>query len=329
MLAAACHGPDEAFVYESEDVTIRAYDSLCAGDVAFVKRTLHRIETDLDAPGAGPIEIEIVNQLPVPGCTSGAVGCSHDEGITTIWEFVDHELVHQVVSRRSETLPSFWSEGLAEAFKGARTQRGDASVSESIPLEPGDLDYNTAGHFVRWLWETRGVEAMRRVASGEPFEDVYGIDVDEAATLYEADAPWSFPPRSPCDYPPLVRDESGVANVEVDCEADDSTAFGFWYGIGAPRRLDLAAAGTYELRVEGGGGVSICACQTDVLDERPEDKYVGDVISETAGLKVPTPFESGVVHTVELEAGSYRVLPMLEEDKERGTVRVEIGRVSM
>ncbi|MEM9463700.1 MAG: hypothetical protein AAGF11_56705 [Myxococcota bacterium] len=216
----------------------------------------------------------------------------------------------------------FWDEGIAVALSG-RTRQGETDVSANFDLERGEsLDYPTAGHFTRWLVEERGHEGLRALARKQPLSDAYGIELVEAIQGYEDDAPWSYPSMDPCRGMALSPTGPDTWDVEViiDCTEPSSTSRRS-LGAGATRTIDIEQSGTYSLYLDGGHGVSIVACQLDVIDEPPDGDFAGDIIREEAGLKPPSGFASGQEHQIDLEPG--RLLLYLSTDE--GVTEEEIG----
>jgi len=129
--------------------------------------------------------------------------------IRTHWSVLEHEIVHAVVDRFAQP-PPFWNEGIAVALDGNGTQHGTATVMQSIHVDDAaDLDYSTAGHFVRWLLEEHDPTRIRPILDGAAFEPTYDLPFPEAAALFEDEQPFAYPPWFPCDYPLLLPDEDG------------------------------------------------------------------------------------------------------------------------
>lgn len=300
--------------------------SLCSHDLAWVDEHIDFLERALDAPSEERVEIYLYKGKP-PQCRG--LGCYTAEGyVAGDWSSLDHELVHAIVDRFADP-PLFVSEGLAEALSGRGTQRGSATVAESLGMkDPGRLSYYTAGHFMRWLIEEHGGlgEARAFLASNDAL-GVYGASLEALGREYEVNAPFSFPPWNPCDHTALavVGEEHWHERIDLTCEHPDATRFGDGW-VSLLRRVELSG-GTYELRVEGGRGARLLGCQQTVLYEPPADMAFGDAQSSAEWLQTARGvlFESGKTHVLELKAGRYRV--EVPSDADREEIEIELRGV--
>lgn len=325
LILTACQDVDGRYVVEIGEVAIVTSDSqLCQGDITHIEQTIDRFEDILDTTVREPIPIFIHSRFAdvITGCGSNVAGCfNNDEEVHTLWQALEHEIVHAVAFPLGSS-SFFWDEGIAVALSG-RTRQGETDVSANFDLERGEsLDYPTAGHFTRWLVEERGHEGLRALARKQPLSDAYGIELVEAIQGYEDDAPWSYPSMDPCRGMALSPTGPDTWDVEViiDCTEPSSTSRRS-LGAGATRTIDIEQSGTYSLYLDGGHGVSIVACQLDVIDEPPDGDFAGDIIREEAGLKPPSGFASGQEHQIDLEPG--RLLLYLSTDE--GVTEEEIG----
>ncbi|MCA9656002.1 MAG: hypothetical protein H6712_02025 [Myxococcales bacterium] len=145
------------------------------------------VEDFLGAPSDERIEIYLYADSP-PQC---ALVCYTPEGyIAANWNALDHEVVHAVVARFADPAP-FWNEGIAEVLTKRGTDRcGQVSVTDNVSArESTEVDYATAGHFVRWLVETRGIEPVLDVLEDVPVEQALGETLGELAAEHGVDAP--------------------------------------------------------------------------------------------------------------------------------------------
>jgi hypothetical protein len=89
-----------------------------------------------------------------------AGGCVNDGVVYAEIAAIEHELAHVVIASLGSPT-AFWNEGAATSLQSERTYLNDKEPSDHLDLEAPYLDYYTAGHFSRWLFETRGVELHR------------------------------------------------------------------------------------------------------------------------------------------------------------------------
>ena len=192
-------------------------------------------------------------------------------------------------------------------------------------------NYITAGHFARYLVETRGWTTYQDAVGGGGLESVLGLPVDALVEEFEREAPAAYPPRDPCPYPELPSVADGVweESLTFSCGAEEATQYEFpdWSGtegaaVWRSVRLD---AGTYALEVEGGVEAVVVGCHTEVLSELPESPSSGDVWNEVDQGPDAT-FIAGVVHEVELTAGVYRVAMSSGTEGEE-TMRLRLRRL--
>lgn len=327
-IASACQESGEhTFEYQIEiddKVYVSSDSQLCRGDILRIERAVEHDEAVLGAAVDDPIRMYLYDR-GLTGCISGAAGCFIDGEIHTLWQSIDHELVHAVAEPLGRP-SSFWSEGMAVALSG-RTQRGSTDVTANLDLAPGDLDYYTAGHFVRWLLEEHGEAGIRVIAAGESFSGSYGFEISEAITDYEADAPWSYPSWNPCSGDELAPTETDrwQSTIDATCSMQGSTTNGST-GTGALRTIIIQTPGTYRLMLQGGRSVKVTYCQTNILETAPTEIFAGDIIREDAGLMPPNIYPSDMEHLIRFESGMHEFLFTTEEgDGEE--LRLELSRM--
>jgi hypothetical protein len=191
-------------------------------------------------------------------------------------------------------------------------------VLSSLDDEVPELSYDTAGHFVRWLRAEYGDAGLRRLHQAEPFEDIYGVSIEDAAARYEEEAPWAYPPDTTCSDVPLERapDGSVDASVEIHCASPDVSIFTgqLPFGPVEHRALWIEEGGTFRAEMQGEGRVGIYACQTDILWDMPEEGFSGDVESEAEPLFKTTYIDPGEILELRLERGLHRVNFVAQED---------------
>lgn len=332
VIDSGCREPLPAIRYETEKALIGTEfsEEVCPYQLEAVDDHIRFVEDVLGAPSDEKIEIYVysIDSERLPSCDG--LGCYDRRRniIQTYWGAIDHEVVHAVEARFVDEPRTFWSEGIAVALEEQGTHEGWSLVLDNVGIEDyRDLDYATAGHFVRHLLETEDPTLIRRVLRGESTDAVYGRTVEALAAAYEAERPYAYPPWFPCDYPALPSPEDGrwAETIDVSCEHPEGTA-GENYQRSVVRSVVLDA-GTYTLETIGGSGTRIVGCQMDVWEEEPPSMANGDVPNqvEMSQTAVGVLFESGRVHEIELTAGVYKVVVATLELREE--VSVELRRV--
>ena len=302
-------------------------EPVCRGDELFIDRQLERLQNELGVALENKVPVNVHAGYPVPGCNSGGIGCYRNGVVNTRWEALPHELVHVVAAPVGAPV-DFWREGLAEAVSGGRTERGYELVVDSVDKDNLEFSYLTAGHFVRWLIESRGMGTFLDLYRGMAFDAVYGESLAGIEEEFNADAPWSYPPLESCDLPglELASDAAYDDTVEIDCDDPSGSHFdGFVPRVSTARAFEVAEAGAYDLDVTGGLGVFIYKCQTSVILEDPGERTAGDVFSEIKVGPWMLLWGSGQRHTIALEAGKHRMTIVAREGHLTDTVRVVLA----
>ncbi|MEM9453921.1 MAG: hypothetical protein AAGF11_07065 [Myxococcota bacterium] len=324
LVLASCQDAPGRHIVEVHDIAIVSSDEpLCAGDLHRIEQAIGHIEDILDVSVSEPIPVYLYSRYDdvTEQCWPGVAGCYTRGEVHTLWQALEHELVHAVDSSLGAP-PLFWAEGMAEALSN-RTWKGQTEVDANLDLDDeSELDLLTAGHFVRWLLEEHGAEGLRRIAREQPFVSAYGFELTDAIADYEITAPWSYPHWNPCRGKVLspTGPDRWELDIEIDCAEPFSTAE-YSLGAGGVRTIDIEHAGTYRLSLQGGHGINLIACQLDALPEPPASDFAGDIIREEAGLVPPSQFVSDQDHQVQLEPG--RLLLYLSTDQ--GVTREQLG----
>jgi len=300
---------------------------LCRGDIEMIEETLDHIEDSLDVEVVSPIEIALWSHYAdvVAHCSEGPAGCYINGEVHSLWDVQEHEIVHAVAAPLGTPEP-LWAEGIAEAISG-RTRQGQADVGSLVGLQSyREVDYGTAGHFVRWLLEDYGVEGIRALQREIAFEEVYAMELADAAADYEANAPWSYPHWNPCRGEPLpsTSGDGWEHDIDVAC-ADPWGSAQYQSGPTVFRAVEIEASGTYSLRVTGANRVGAIACQLETLRDRPVDEMAGDIIRESSDLALPTFFVGDELYEIRLEPGHLQF--SITVDGEASTVGFELRRL--
>ncbi|MEX1367511.1 MAG: hypothetical protein AB1Z98_30565 [Nannocystaceae bacterium] len=320
--------PQIRYVTDQAEIGTDFGHSICPSELAWLDGHIEYVEDLLDAGSDERIEIYLYQSVP-PQCH--LFGCYTEEGyIASNWNALDHEVVHAVVDRIGDP-PPFWSEGIAEALTRRGTYRGyRQAVSENVMASDStEVDYATAGHFVRWLIQTRGIESVRMVLEGGSVEHAFGQTLAQLEAEYEEDAPYAYPPiRDACDFLPLpaVDEVSWSEDIAISCDREGIFRFeGFW--LSAVRTVQLPA-GRYELRVSGGEGARIVGCQDREWSQPPPEMVNGDVPNavEDGQTAWGVLFESERTHMLDLTEGRYKiVLPTWDDEDQVQIVLRRLG----
>lgn len=285
---------------------------LCRGDLESIDVQIERVESRLGVRRDLKVTLYLVPFSIVDEvCQSGANACylHDDDAIYSTWGSAMHELVH-ATSSDLDFPSTFWAEGAAVLLSGS-TLFDPRSTLRPADLEADTLStYRTAGHFSRYLVETRGWDDYRQVIHGEALEDVYGVPALDLTAEYEFVAPYAYPPLDPCPYPRIPRVDEVTWHVQVDfsCESPGATEFervthSKSEGAAVVRAVELAA-GTYDIELTGGVEVLAMACHTEQLTNEPTPPSNGDLYNEV-DLAAPKAFAANEVHRLDLTDGIY------------------------
>lgn len=324
---SACQEPLPPIRYVTEKALIATDfdEEVCPYQLEAIDHQIRFVEDMLQAPSDEKIRIYAYADGP-PDCD--ALGCyAYDDSgvIKTYWASIDHEVVHAIEDRFVDEPRTFWSEGIAVALEEQGTHEGWSLVIDNVPItDYHELDYATAGHFVRSLLENDEPKLIRRVLEGESTDVVYGRSIDAIAAEYEAEHPFAYPPWFPCDYPGLPSPEVDLwmETIDVSCDNPEGTA-GENYRRSVVRSVALSA-GRYSVETIGGSGTRIVGCQMDVWEDPPPVMANGDVPNqvEDSQTAVGVLFRSGEVHEIVLTDGTYKVVVATRDLQEEVTVEL-------
>ena len=271
LLGLGCR-PD----YETEQLRITLEDDapggLCAGDLRHLQDEVDRIERILDMRMRKPVELIYSNTAQFVDCKNTNDGCYFPgrHRIHANEKAVSHELVHAVTrdcaGRRCDR---FFDEGVAEALSGAvRFPRMVSRPSDNLGRSSSpSIDYDTAGHFTRWLLEEHGVAKIRALLDGRDFEAVYGESLTSAEQRWMSTAPWLYPAHAPCPHESLSFDADGGHDLlTLDCDEPDVRS-GASEGMGTCRTFEIEREGLYTYRSSASTWIE--RCQHEVIQEPP------------------------------------------------------------
>ncbi len=268
MLVLGCR-PD----YETEQLRIRLADDapagFCAGDLRYLQGEVDRIESILGVRMRRTLDL--VYFTGWADCKESSEGCylPGRHRVHTIEAAVSHELVHAVMGRCGRGCDLFFDEGIAVALSDAVEfplvlTRPTDNLGRS---SPPSIDYETAGHFTRWLLEEQGVAKVRALLDGSSFEEVYGESLASAEQRWMSTAPWLYPAHDPCPYPSLRFDDEQEPQVlPLDCDEPDVRS-GAQPGLATCRTFEIEQEGLYTYLSNAPTWIE--RCQTEIIQEPP------------------------------------------------------------
>lgn len=258
------------FIFEIEG------ESLCAGSVAHLDRYIKQVFTFFGSPVPDDfvIPVRVVQDSP---CSLGA--CYHHDGLVYA-EMLDvkgrrpsgllrHELTHAVIDHLWGSGVPFFAEGLAEVFSRtlASLQTPDPvlPVVEMLDKPAGELDYEEAARFVRFLIDTRGLARFKQVYQGAAIrsqsaiialiEEVYGESFEAIEAEYLSGAPRCQYQLDLCDPLAAVEPLGRAWSSTFAATCLDPDFYGSMGQFGAiiatQRAIEVEFSGTYFLRVTG------------------------------------------------------------------------------
>lgn len=339
-----------AIRYETDELELATSfdEELCEGDLRWLDTATSRVELALGAQvdelhtvyaySAADIYVEEetedgkVGFFDIPGCPEILRGCYRldDDVVIGAPAALAHEIVHIVSTELDPSYVRFWYEGIAEALSEHPIIYFPADlVAESTT---DDVLYSVPGHFIRWLIQRQGVELVVRVLQGEPFEDVYGMDLGSIEQVYDIEAAEVMPSPYACADEPLMPTESGSFDLAMDLDCAAPTTTRIRHGssinrIATIRMVTTDANATYLIEAEGVGQIEIGGCRSepgDLLDR------LGDVTSDADLLASNNPPKTTKVfpgREVFLPASTYRIMLIADDTGEPQPIRFTLTPV--
>ena len=308
--------------YETEHLLIGTnFDTpLCRGNLDRYERIVTTAEATLGTQVDGPIELYLWDGFfgTVPDwCPDDLSGCYRGGKVYSSLFSAEHELVHPVVDSFAAPRP-FWSEGVAEALQTERTKFHASAPSDSIDAKDSDgVNYMTAGHFSRWVLETRGLDKYRELlrAKGdarEAFESTYGLLFEDAEQQYIAEAPDSYGAFISCEELPLESTNETSWSEMIDLACSEVDVFSDFQGLYAMRIFTVVERGDYSIATTG-TVAALWRCAGEDYEIEPsfeEVEVYGDVPAYTA--EWPTGYVKGLGDTsqptvLDLTPGRYTI----------------------
>ncbi|MCA9701235.1 MAG: hypothetical protein KC431_27180, partial [Myxococcales bacterium] len=141
-----------------------AEGELCGGDLARLEQHVTNLEAQLSTNLEGKVDVYLWRSSlsELGDYCANDWGCYHRE-TRTIYASegsLGHELVHALAIPLGDPSP-MWSEGIAEALDMRRSFHGPVPPSDNFFRGTEEVSYASAGHFVRWVWDRHGSQAVR------------------------------------------------------------------------------------------------------------------------------------------------------------------------
>ena len=332
VLSSGCSEEENPFEYTTlARVESHQEGRLCEGDRRKIDERIEFVAETLGTNPPDAVQIALFPSAPVPGCNS-PFGCYSRGVARATSQSLDHEIVHAVAAPLGETR-KLWGEGLAEALSGRFLRRTwDAEttvVTEWGETTSAELDYTLAGHFAKWIIETRGVEAYLRLYAGEDVESVLGLSLDDVGAEYISDAPWGYSSDACLEPAAAVVLEEHTEDFEIDCDVDGMRHLvgGYPDSVALSKNLQVEGPGTYAVTLSRGWGFRVLRCLSEVVREE-EPPTEGGGIFHDADVLPPIPVLLGNdENLLELQAGIHRFTVFGTAGLEREQVALTLRRV--
>lgn len=322
----ACSSPTD----HTQHLEIEAHldAPLCAGNLARYETMVAMHEERLGRDLHTPVELELwpefewferEYELCGPhrrgGCYARA---AHHIDAEFDDRAIAHSLVHAIARNRSAD-DRLFVEGTAEALSGPTTF---PEIAPTLGVNTDDISHPSAGHFVRWLWETRGPECTRTLlwtdASevAEVFESACGSTFEAARDEFGATAPYYYPSPFECGETDWVLVDTLDETIELDCDDPEVRAMEFRGELGREitRVIEVEAPGLYHVWTSA-PRATLASCTRERVDEAPSPQMLGE-------RELPPPWadarwgepgralERGAVALLELPAGRLELVVM-------------------
>ncbi len=310
-------------------------ETLCAGTIDSLENHVVFLENILETRIDNPLEIYLYEDEP---CINREISGCYDyinDRIMSTPSSAYHELVHAVSYRWGGPV-DFYSEGVAEAFEGQRTEFSNFLPSQNLGQDSYNISRSTAGHFFRWLYEEYGVAPLKTLfkesrsrssASNAEwaFEKAYGISIDVVENRYFDKAPESYPGFIWCDIETLPW--SGPVwrhTLKLDCSEKHTQGHKNMIRVVG---FEIGQSGRYTFEIEEPACAYITMCQTEIIEMDGEYGTswfpVGHEMNSVGFLMAPC-LSPGSVWELYLEPGKYRV-EVFVVGIEKTTVRMQLS----
>jgi hypothetical protein len=240
--------PNIPLTHSTEHLDIHVDEGImmCAGSAADWEHFYRYVANELDITPTQRVPVYLVRR-PGRHCgISNARGCVMPDGVVfTAYDVIYHELVHALACEWRHSSTPFLSEGLATSFEQG-PRKSSAHPADFVTHGRAGFSryYYYAGHFVRWLLDTAGPDALRRAYQGAPLDGgpgvlavlnaVYG-DAEALFEDYQQTAPQMWAPHRLCDGVPRL-EPTGVDtwHFESMFDCDSPSTLGPWTWIDVP-----------------------------------------------------------------------------------------------
>ncbi len=236
--------PEVKYVTDRLQIAPEFDDPICEGTLLALDQHLEQVENGLGEVGSSePYRLYWMREGISNVCNEDRDGCfypatrvmfARDRSIT-------HEMTHAVLDSVGESY--FLEEGMAELLSGVGVyydpHEGDTTPGQLLRLSraayrSGDLNYNAASHFMRWIYAHRGVNGVRRIAyevedGADPaqledtLEQVMGMDIDQLELRYRREANSFYEGLSYEQTPRIIVDE---IDQDEEIEGPEALQFG-------------------------------------------------------------------------------------------------------
>ncbi len=248
--------PEVAYETDRLQIAPDFDDPICEGTLLALDEHLEEVEYGLGMPGGNdPFRLYWMRDGLEDTCGDGRGGCFFPS--TRIMfarsHSITHEMTHAVLDSEGESY--FLEEGMAELLSGVgvyhRLEQDGQGPAERLRLSrsayrSGGFDYEAAAHFMRYIYDHRGVHGVRRLAgevedgaSPEQLEGVLeqmmGMSIEELDARYRQDADQA--------YEGLSYARTEALRVE-ELEADPEHAGPEGFVVDVEVRLDCAGPET-------------------------------------------------------------------------------------
>lgn len=305
--------PPIVYAGDFVDIAVREGIEVCRGDLGGLDAHAARVAAALGMPPHDPPAIVVWTDpdvatldCPTGGCARGGFAISSSYGVLL------HEIGHAIAEPLGSTRP-LWAEGLAQAFLPTPLLRSDGHPAAMLGRPAEGVDYDQAGLFVRWIWQTYSADAMLEIYERTEYEDsegamdvfasVIGDDIVDVGDRFLREATGSLPPLFGPEAEPLPWQADRWHHViTIDCENDESTHMDPLAGYRRTVVVQVEAPGRYEVESDA-SSVSFAYLE----DPRPVEGLVASYFPRS----------------IDLDAGRYGVSLFVDAGTD-ATVFVEI-----
>jgi hypothetical protein len=302
---------------------------LCAGNLARYESMIEAHEDRLGRDLHTPVALEL---WPAPewydlewrkcdphlltgGCYARA---SHHIFAAFDDRSIAHSLVH-AIARNRDVDDRLFVEGTAEALSQATTF---PLIAPTLGVAADNINLASAGHFVRWLWETRGPACTRAMLWTDEsdavarFESACGSTFEAARDEFAASAPFYYPSPFGCGETDWVLADALDETLEFECDDPEVRAVEFrdelWRET--TRVIEVETAGLHHVWTSA-PRATLASCTRVPVDAAPAFRELGPRELPPDWANAPwseseRTLEGGAVALLELPAGRLELVVM-------------------